>query len=830
MKNKPALILILLNIALISTWAQQPSASSPAIEARVDALLKQLSLDEKIDLIGGSDDFYIRQIKHIGLPALKMSDGPIGVRNYGPSTTFGGIGLAATWDLDLAQRMGAVIGQDARARGVHFMLGPGVNISRSPLCGRNFEYFGEDPFLASRTAVAYILGMQSQGVSATIKHFMGNNQEFLRHDGDSIIDERTMREIYLPTFEAAVKEAHVGAIMDSYNLINGQHATQNGFLNNDVVKKEWGFEGIIVSDWDATYDGVAAANGGLDLEMPAGKFMNRATLLPAVKAGKVSEATIDDKVRRILRTAIRFGWLDREQTDSSVPLYNVAGGEVALEAARSSMVLLKNDGNLLPLDKTKIKTIAVIGPDAYPAPVVGGGSAGVRPFGAVSYLQGIADYLGSGATVYYARGVPSLGELADATAFSIDAAGKEPGLKLEAFNNATLSGEPSVHRIDRHINADRSLGDGVNQNEVSAQWSGYFTPSDPGEHLFFVQGPGEGGGYRLYLDDKLVIDTWELARAQVSQIRLPLAAGPHKIRFEYTVHWSWGGPIVRVGIVRPEKVVSATAKALASNADAVVLAAGFDPGSESEGADRTFQLPPAQDELIEQISAANKNTIVVVTSGGAVDMNAWLDHVPALFESWYAGQAQGTALAQLLFGEYSPSGKLPVTFERRWEDNPAHDNYYRKGADRKIEYTEGLFIGYRHFDQAAVKPQFPFGYGLSYKNLAVTPAAASGDQRVSVSFDVTNTGHRAAAEVAEVYVGEPHPIVPRPVKELKAFAKVQLNAGESRRVSLTLDRRAFAYYNIQKHDWTVEAADFNVYVGSSSAQIELTDKITRETP
>jgi beta-glucosidase len=834
-KNKPALILILLNIALISTWAQQPSASSPAIEARVDALLKQLSLDEKIDLIGGSDDFYIRQIKHIGLPALKMSDGPIGVRNYGPSTTFGGIGLAATWDLDLAQRMGAVIGQDARARGVHFMLGPGVNISRSPLCGRNFEYFGEDPFLASRTAVAYILGMQSQGVSATIKHFMGNNQEFLRHDGDSIIDERTMREIYLPTFEAAVKEAHVGAIMDSYNLINGQHATQNGFLNNDVVKKEWGFEGIIVSDWDATYDGVAAANGGLDLEMPAGKFMNRATLLPAVKAGKVSEATIDDKVRRILRTAIRFGWLDREQTDSSVPLYNVAGGEVALEAARSSMVLLKNDGNLLPLDKTKIKTIAVIGPDAYPAPVVGGGSAGVRPFGAVSYLQGIADYLGSGATVYYARGVPSLGELADATAFSIDAAGKEPGLKLEAFNNATLSGEPSVHRIDRHINADRSLGDGVNQNEVSAQWSGYFTPSDPGEHLFFVQGPGEGGGYRLYLDDKLVIDTWELARAQVSQIRLPLAAGPHKIRFEYTVHWSWGGPIVRVGIVRPEKVVSATAKALASNADAVVLAAGFDPGSESEGADRTFQLPPAQDELIEQISAANKNTIVVVTSGGAVDMNAWLDHVPALFESWYAGQAQGTALAQLLFGEYSPSGKLPVTFERRWEDNPAHDNYYRKGADRKIEYTEGLFIGYRHFDQAAVKPQFPFGYGLSYttfayKNLAVTPAAASGDQRVSVSFDVTNTGHRAAAEVAEVYVGEPHPIVPRPVKELKAFAKVQLNAGESRRVSLTLDRRAFAYYNIQKHDWTVEAADFNVYVGSSSAQIELTDKITRETP
>ena len=833
-KRKLQFVVVPFLLVLLSflTQAQAPSLSTPAIEARADAMLKQLSLEEKIDLIGGVNDFYIRGIKHIGLPELKMADGPFGVRNYGPSTTFGGMGLAATWDPELAGRMGAVIGQDARARGVHFMLGPGVNISRAPLCGRNFEYFSEDPFLASRTAVAYIKGMQSQGVSATIKHYIGNNQEFLRHDADSVIDERTMREIYLPTFEAAVKEAHVGAIMDSYNLINGQHATQNGFLNNDVAKKEWGFEGLVMSDWDATYDGVAAANGGLDLEMPAGKFMNRATLLPAVKAGKVSEATIDDKVRRILRTAIRFGWLDREQTDLSVPLYNAKGGEVALEAARSGMVLLKNEGNLLPLDKTKIKTIAVIGPDAYPAPVVGGGSAGVRPFGAVSYLEGIAAYLGSGATVYYDRGVPSLGDLADATNFSLDAAGKEAGIKFEAFNNIKLSGKPSVNRTDQHINADRSLGDGVNQNEVSARWSGYFTPSDPGEHVFFVQGPGEGGGYKLYVDDKLAIDTSEMALAQVSQIRLPLAAGAHKIRFEYSVHWSWGGPIVRVGIVRPDKIVNASAKALASKVEAVVLAAGFDAESESEGADRTFQLPPAQDELISQIAAANKNTIVVLTSGGAVEMNAWLGHVPALFESWYAGQAQGTALAQLLFGEYSPSGKLPVTFERRWEDNPAHDNYYPKAGDKRTEYKEGVFVGYRHFDKGGVKAQFPFGHGLSYttfayKNLSVTPGSASGDQSVAVSFDVTNTGHRAAAEVAEVYVGEAHPVVPRPVKELKGFARVQLNPGETRHVSVTLDRRAFAYYNIKDHEWTVDAADFNVYVGSSSARIELTDKITR---
>jgi len=832
-RNVKFLALLLLLISWLPAGAQAPSATTPAVEGRVDALLKQLSLEEKIDLIGGVHDFYIREIKHIGLPALKMADGPFGVRNYGPSTTFGGIGLAATWDPELVGRIGAVIGQDARARGVHFMLGPGVNISRSPLCGRNFEYFGEDPFLASRTAVAYITGMQSQGVSATIKHFMGNNQEFLRHDGDSIIDERTMREIYLPTFEAAVKEAHVGAIMDSYNLINGQHATQDGSLNNLIAKKEWGFEGIVMSDWDATYDGVAAANGGLDLEMPSPKFMNRTTLLPAVKEGSVSEATIDDKVRRILRTAIRFGWLDREQADLSVSLYDEKGQWVALEAARSGMVLLKNDGNLLPLDRAKIKSIAVIGPDAYPAQVVGGGSAGVRPFHGVSYLEGLAGYLGGSATVYYDRGLPSLKELAQATSFSVDAAGNEPGINLDAFNNPNLSGTPAIHRVDRHIDADHSLGNGVNQNYVSARWSGYFIPGNPGEHILFVQEAGEGFGYRVYVDDKLVIDDWELARARVSQMRLPLAAGAHKIRFEYSVHFHWGGASVRLGIIRPEAVVNAAAKALASKADAVVLAVGFDSESESEGADRTFQLPPAQDELINQVVGANKNTIVVVTSGGAVDMNRWLGHVPALFESWYAGQEQGTALAQLIFGEYSPSGKLPVTFERSWEENPAYDNYYPKSGEKRIEYKEGVFFGYRYFDKVPVKPQFPFGYGLSYttfayKNLSITPASAAGEQVIDVSLDVTNTGHRAGAEVAEVYVGEPNATVPRPVKELKGFIRVQLNAGETRRVSVTLDRRAFAYYNIKNHDWTVDAGDFNVYVGSSSAQIDLTGKIARQ--
>src|SRR6204780_3813759 len=285
-------LLLLLFVFVLPAVSQTAPASQAATEARVDSMLKQLSLEEKIDLLGGLHSFYTRAIPRIGLPRLKMADGPLGVRNYGPSTVFGGIGLAATWDTELARRVGAVIGEDARARGVHFMLGPGVNIYRAPLCGRNFEYFGEDPFLSSRTAVAYIEGIQSQGVSATVKHFMGNNSEYDRHNTDSIIDERTMREIYLPVFEAAVKEAHVGAIMDSYNLTNGVHMTQNGYLNSDVAKKDWGFTGVLMSDWTSVYDGVAAANGGLDLEMPSGKFMNRARLLRAIRAGKVSEAPI----------------------------------------------------------------------------------------------------------------------------------------------------------------------------------------------------------------------------------------------------------------------------------------------------------------------------------------------------------------------------------------------------------------------------------------------------------------------------------------------------------------------------------------------------------
>ena len=829
MKRTVRSVLIFVLLLVPFAFAQAPKPDSPEIEARVDSMLKQLTLEQKIDLIGGVNDFYIRDIKQIGLPQLKMADGPLGERNDGPSTTFGGVALAATWNTDLARQVGVTIGQDARARGVHFMLGPGVNIYRAPMCGRNFEYLGEDPFLASRMAMAYIEGMQSEGVSATIKHFMGNNSEFKRHDSDSIIDERTMREIYLPTFEAAVREAHVGAIMDSYNLTNGQHMTQNGALNTDLVKKEWGFPNIIMSDWDATYDGVAAANGGLDLEMPSGRFMNRATLLPAIKAGKVSAATIDDKVRRILRTAIQFGWLDRDQTDLSISRYNSDGDQVALEGARESMVLLKNEGNLLPFDKNKIKSIAVIGPDAYPGQPTGGGSAGVKPFFAISYLEGLTRYLGKDVKVYYERGVPELNELADATNFSVDTKGTKPGLAVQFFKNVKLSGRPDSTGTTEHLSFDRLPG---GYQELSARWTGYFTPKTAGDYIVFLAGPGEEGGYRLFVDDKLVIDNWDLQKALISELKMPFSAGAHKIRIEYFVHAQWGEPRLQFGIVPPEAMVTADAKQVASKADAVVLAVGFDPGSESEGSDRTFQLPPGQDELINAITAANKNTVVVITSGGGVDMNGWIDRAPALLQAWYGGQDAGTALAQLLFGEFSPSGKLPVTFDRRWEDSAVYKSYYPQ-TDLKVTYSEGVFLGYRHYDKTGTKPLFPFGYGLSYtnfgyKNLAIAPSTVSGNEPVTVSFDVTNTGSRPGAEIAEVYVGEPQAKVPRPVRELKGFAKVALMPGETRHVEVKLDERAFSYFDSTAHRWTADPGLFDISVGASDAQIELTGKVTRQ--
>ena len=810
--------------------------SQAEVSGQVEAMLAHMTLQEKIELLGGIDGFYTQALPSLNVPRFKMADGPMGVRNFGPATAMAaGINLAATWDAALARQVGAQIGRDARGKGVNFLLGPGVNIYRAPLNGRNFEYFGEDPYLASRITVAYIEGVQSEGVSATVKHFMGNNSEYSRHVTNDVIDERTMREIYLPVFEAAVKEARVGAVMDSYNLVNGEHMTQNSMLNTQILKKEWGFAGVLMSDWFSTYDGVAAANSGLDLEMPAGAFMNRGTLAPAIDSGKLSVSTIDDKVRRILTLAIQSHWLERDQTDPSIPRYNAEGRQVALQAAREGMVLLKNEGKTLPLDKAKIKSIAVIGPDAYPAVPVGGGSAGVRPFAAVSFLEGISKEIGASTPTYYDAGIPDLPTLAQRTDFSRTAeSGNTPGLMAEYFRNEDLQGDPIQRETELHINfgtvANADLGftsPAYPAGAGSARWSGFYAVPSAGTYDFFVQSTGEAGGYyRVYLNDKLILDNWNEACALVGVETTDLSAGNHKIVVEHHGRPSFLGARFRFGIVRHGTYVDSTAERLASSANAVVVAVGFNPESESEGADRTFRLPPGQDELIERMAALNKRTIVVITSGGGVDMRPWIERVPALLEAWYPGQEGGTALAEILFGDLNPSGRLPVTFERRWEDNPVHDSYYPEVGTERVAYKEAVFLGYRGYDHNGTEPLFPFGYGLSYTtfrydNLSIRPAARSLGLSYEVSFDVTNTGGREGAEVAEVYVGELKPSVPRPPKELKAFARVKLDPGARQRVKVTLNGRAFSYYDTKAYEWRVDPGAFMVFVGDSEAHIQL---------
>jgi beta-glucosidase len=827
-RRLPVLVLIFLCSVILS--AQIKGTDPSTVNARAEKILRAMTLEEKIDYIGGVDDFYIRPIPRLGIPAIKMADGPAGVRNYGHATAFPtGIAMAASFDTDLVHRIGVMMGRDARARGVHIMLAPGVNIYRAPMCGRNFEYFGEDPFLASRMAVSEIEGVQSQGVMSTVKHFVANNQEWDRHNVSSDVDERTLREIYLPAFEASVKEAHVGAIMDSYNLVNGVHMTQNGWLNTDVVRKDWGFTGIMMSDWDATYDGVAAANNGLDLEMPSGKFMNRATLLAAVKDGRVTEATIDEKVRRILRTTIAFGFFDRDQTDKSIPLDNLAAHAVALDAARGSIVLLKNDG-ILPLQGGKYRRIAVIGPNADHAAYGGGGSGLVQPFHAVSPLEGIRKLVGSQSDITFSPGVSQLDAVYQGTSFTTEASGGTAGLKGEYFNNKNLEGTPALTRTDQHIRFDwgeDGYAAGQPKYNYSARWTGYYTPRESRAYTFSIAGDD---GYRLWVDDQLVIDQWVEQGTTLKQKQLTLVGGhPYKIRLEY--FQAGGGANISFGIADDRNHEIEAATKIASDADIVILCIGYDADTEGEGFDRPFELPAEQVKLIDAVLKANKNVVVVLNAGGNVDMSPFLTGARALLDAWYPGQEGGTAVAEILFGKVNPSGKLPISLERRWEDNATFNSYYDPDKTKHVAYKEGVFLGYRHFDKSGIAPLFPFGFGLSYtkfsySGLKITPAKARGTSGYKVAYTVKNVGERAGGEVAQVYVGEQNPRVPRPVKELKGFTKTFLKPGESKRVEVLLDSRAFAYYDVNTKSWKTDPGRYDILVGSSSQKIELKGLVT----
>lgn len=813
-----------------STENQGPRPITPAMEQRVDAMVQKLTLKQKLALIGGVDGMYIRSEPSIGFPRLKMSDGPMGVRTWGPSTAYAaGINLAASWDRSLAEQVGVGLGEDARARGVNFLLGPGVNIYRAPMNGRNFEYFGEDPYLAGQIAVDYIDGVQSQGVIATVKHYDVNNSEYDRGHINTIVEERALRELYLPAFEAAVKQGHVGAIMDSYNLVNGEHSTQSKFLNIEVLRKDWGFRGIVMSDWGAAHDAIGVANGGLDLEMPSGRYMNAENLLPAIQDGQVKVATIDQKVRRILRTAMQFGFLDRDQTDLNFPLYNQHGNAVALKAAEEGAVLLKNEGHLLPLDRHAIHSIAVLGPDAYPAVPGAGGSSHVDAFAPVSFMTGLSDSLYPGIKVYWNSGIESAEDIFKSTQWCVDANCQHPGLQRVEYGMSTGNGPIST--VDETVNnaSESWVLEQPAKTEHRVEWHGYFIPKTSGVYAV-VDNTNFDDHSELRINGQRLLTRDQRMGGATEWGTITLQAGkPAQVSFTYFPHRP--GNTASLGIVAQDKLIDPNAIKLAKMADVVVVSVGYGPSTESEGFDRTYRLPFGQEALIQAVTAANPHTIVVLTSGGSVATQGWLDKAPVLLQTWYGGQQAGNALTKILFGEVDPSGKLPISWAKTVQDNPTYKNYYEPAGTHEVKYSDGIFIGYRYYLTKDVKPLFPFGFGLSYtnfafSNLTVSPKTASSTGPIHVGFDVKNTGSVAGAEVAQIYVGDPSATVPRPKMELKGFSRVMLQPGEVRHVTATLDKRSLAYWDVKTRGWKVDPGKFVVYVGDSSENVPLQQSFT----
>lgn len=806
------------------------TAPSPSVEQRVTALISRLSLEEKLTLLGGQPQRGATfPVERVGIPELKMSDGPMGVHWWcSHATAYPALFCAAAaWDRELWLRLGKSLGRDARARGVHILLAPGVNLYRSPLCGRNFEYAGEDPYLAAQTAVGFIRGVQSEGVSATVKHFAVNFQEYDRHHVSSDVDERTLFELYLPAFEAAVTEGGVGALMTAYNLINGVHCSEDALLLTDILKGRWQFDGLVMSDWVSVYSAEQSANAGLDLEMPTAVWLNHDKLMPLIESGAVSLETIDDKVRRLLRLAVCFGWLDHPQLDSSIAHDDPASKQVALEVARSGVVLLKNE-RILPLDPQKLSNIAVLGPYAHPAVFSGGGSAFTNPASSVSVLDGLKQQLGGGVSILHASGPEPNPER---IVFSMSTFTSElgAGLRAEYYNNGDLAGEPTVIRLDPQLNF--TWGPSAPMPEItvehfSARWRGNVVPKSSGRHLFYSR--SHDSVYRVLVDGKAIIDTWSGERNGLHTIELFLEAGrSYSIEVVWRKTRYWGGMQLGWECVEHRGQEIAQCVELAQKADAAVLCVGFDNVSEGEGFDRPFAMHEQLERLVVEVARVQPNTVVVLTAGGNVDMNRWIDGVRGLLFVAYPGQEGGQAIAEVLLGLVNPSGKLPATFEKQLEDRSSFEFYHDGDGDKHVTLGDGIFTGYRHQDQRGTEPRFPFGFGLSYtsfayENLRLSSNRIRSGEPVTVTLDVINTGSRAGAEVVQVYVRDVEASVPRPLKELKGFAKVRLEPGERKAVTIDLVPRAFAFYDVVRHDWQIEPGQFELLVGASSRDIRAT--------
>ena len=714
MKN---LLVLLSGMFLLIGCNQKTTTSST--ESKIDSLISLMTIEEKVKIIHSESSFASGGVERLGIPHWVMSDGPHGVRkehgtDYAPdegvmdSITYlpVGVALASTWNTSLGYEYGKVLGEEAKARGKDVILGPGVNIQRTPVNGRNFEYLGEDPFLSGRMAVGYVKGVQDQGIATSVKHFAANNQEIDRNTVNVEMSERALREIYLPAFKAAVVDGGAYTVMGAYNKFRGQFCTHNEYLINTILKKEWAFQGVLMSDWGAVHNTMEAINYGTDLEMGTdlslgpnpdyGKYYMGDTVIALVKSGAVDVKLIDEKVRRILRIMYKtnvFG--GRTASEINTKEHQA----VALQVAEEGIVLLKND-NILPIDRTKVKSIVVIGANGTRKHAGAGGSSQVNAKYEITPLEGIGK-LANGIKVTYAQGY-----------------------------EITKEGKPNAKLVQEAVKAASSAD-------------------------LVVYAGGWIHGYS---------DAWN------------------------------------------------------------------DNAFDSESVDKPgINLPFGQDDLIKAVVKANPNTIVVLNSGAASDMQVWGTQAKAIIQSWYAGMEGGTALAKILFGETNPSGKLPMTFPKKLQDVPAHNPSIGEypGKNLVVNYNEGILVGYRYFDTKKVEPLYAFGHGLSYTTFVFEGIKTEKQGNiVSVSLTVKNTGKVAGAEVVQIYVKDDQASLERPEKELKAFEKVFLQAGESKSITVKLEESAFQFYHDEKKQWILEPGVFTILAGSSSRDIKQTGSVT----
>ena len=801
--------------------------------SNINKLLQDLTLREKISLMSGFNSWYTNKIDRLGIPSIKMSDGPNGVRgdsNSGKSSACFpcAISIGSTWDMDLINQLGVALGEEAKVKDVDVLLGPTINIHRHPLGGRHFESFSEDPFLTGKIATEYVQGVQSQDVAACLKHFIGNDTEYERHLVSSNIDEKTLREIYLLPFEMGIKDGNAQVVMSAYNKLNNIYCSSHKELLIDILKDEWGFDGYVVSDWGAALETEENANGGLDLEMPGPGHAWGEKLYAAVTEGKVEEELINDKVRRILNIASFSKRFENPEIKPEESHNTEEHRKLLKKAAAGGMVLLKNN-DLLPL-KSNIKNLAIIGPNAKEAQIIGGGSASLKPHYQAHPLEAFQNKLGEQTNISYAKGCHTHKYLPKVNEKFMD---NEEGFLVEYFEGSDFDKNLIMqeHLIGNKFWVFEGFAKDViaklERPDISVRFSCAYTPDISGQHEFEIFGIGKA---RFFIDGKELIDNWTETTpgeaffsfsSDSKKAKIDLIEGEtYQIEIRYKFEGNF--PAIYIGCQAPDRVnLFDEALSLASESDQVILIVGTNSDWETEGNDRSdFNLPVNQNHLIEEVLKVNPNTLVVLNTGSPVKM-PWVDKAEAIIQTWFAGQEFGNALVDIVTGAINPSGRLPTSFPKNIEDTPAFSSY--PGKDLQMNYDEKLLVGYRWYDKKNIQTLFPFGHGLSYTKFDYTDLEINiqAENTVSCKFSIQNTGQVAGAETAQCYVGFKTDDDAEPMKTLQGFSKIMLDPNDKSKVEISLNPRNFSSWNIEKKSWEVRSGSYEIFIGSSAENILL---------